>query len=200
MTRLPYATSEHFAELMRQSGLPENTPPTNAFRLLAHTPAIAASALQLILALLTETDLNPRLREMVILRVAQRCDGQYAWVQHAAIAVIVGVEHEQIAALERGEAPDGLFTDRERTAFIFAEEVLDTCRASDRTFAAVRAMFSPSEVLELLLLIGYFRMICGVMTTLHVELEPSFGAKILGMVCETDRGQILATTRRVSPC
>jgi|SRR5271165_6021793 len=188
MARLSYATSEQLAELMRESGLPENTPPTNAFRMLAHTPAIAASVLRLILALLTETDLNPRLREMLILRVAQRCDGQYAWVQHAAIAAIVGVEHEQIAALEHGAAPDGLFTDRERTAFIFADEVLDTCHATDRTFAAVRAMFSPSEILELLLLIGYFRMICGVMTTLHIELEPSFGAKILDMVRETDRG------------
>jgi 4-carboxymuconolactone decarboxylase len=185
MTRLPYATPAQFAELMRLSALPENTPQTNAFGMLAHTPAIGASTLRLVLALLTETDLEPRLRELVILRVAQRCDGRYVWVQHAAIAALVGVNDAQIAALERGETPDVLFADRERTAFVFADEVLDTCCATDDTFVAVREMFSPSEVLELLLLIGYFRMICGVMNTLHVELEPSFGAKILEMVQET---------------
>jgi len=38
-----------------------------------------------------------------------------------------------------------------------------------------------------LLLIGWFRLICGVMTTLHVPLEPSFGAKILDMVREKAR-------------
>ena len=184
MTRLPYATPAQLAELIRQSGLPQNTPKTNAFRMLAHAPAIGASTLRLVLALLTETDLEPRLRELVILRVAQRCDGRYAWVQHASVAAIVGVSDAQIAVLERGETPNALFADRERTAFAFADEVLDTCCATDDTFAAVREIFSPSEVLELLLLIGYFRMICGVMNTLQVELEPSFGVKILEMVQE----------------
>ena len=184
MTRLPYATPAQLAELIRQSGLPQNTPKTNAFRMLAHAPAIGASTLRLVLALLTETDLEPRLRELVILRVAQRCDGRYAWVQHASVAAIVGVSDAQIAVLERGETPNALFADRERTAFAFADEVLDTCSATDDTFAAVREIFSPTEVLELLLLIGYFRMICGVMNTLHVELEPSFGMKILEMVQE----------------
>ena len=184
MTRLPYATPAQLAELIRQSGLPQNTPKTNAFRMLAHAPAIGASTLRLVLALLTETDLEPRLRELVILRVAQRCDGRYAWVQHASVAAIVGVSDAQIAVLERGETPNALFADRERTAFAFADEVLDTCSATDDTFAAVREIFSPTEVLELLLLIGYFRMICGVMNTLQVELEPSFGVKILEMVQE----------------
>jgi len=144
MTRLPYATPAQLAELIRQSGLPQNTPKTNAFRMLAHAPAIGASTLRLVLALLTETDLEPRLRELVILRVAQRCDGRYAWVQHASIAAIVGVSDAQIAVLERGETPNALFADRERTAFAFADEVLDTCCATDDTFAAVREIFSPS--------------------------------------------------------
>ena len=113
--------------------------------------------------------------------------GRYAWVQHVDIAAIVGVNEAQIEALERGETPANLFSDRERTAFAFVDEALDTCRAEDDTFAAVRDMFSTGEVLELLLLIGYFRMICGVMPTLHFPLEPSFGAKILDMVRETAR-------------
>ena len=33
-------------------------------------------------------------------------------------------------------------------------------------------MFSPREILQLLLLIGYFRMIRDVMTALDVEVEP----------------------------
>src|SRR5271157_4123811 len=114
MARLPYATPAQLADLLRQSGLPENTPATNAFFTLAHTPAVGARALQLILALLTETDLDPKLRELVILRVAQRCDGTYPWVQHVAIARSVGVSKLQIAALERGETPGDLFEDRER--------------------------------------------------------------------------------------
>src|SRR5271157_945497 len=171
-SRLPYATSEQLADLVRQSGLPENTTATNAFCTLAHTPAVGARALQLVLALLTETDLDPKLRELVILRVAQRCDGPYAWSQHAAIARAIGVSEAQIAALEEGEKPADLFEDRDRTAFAFADEVVDSAGCGNDTFALVREMFSPRQVGELLILIGYFRMICGLMTTLDVEPEP----------------------------
>jgi alkylhydroperoxidase family enzyme len=161
MARLPYATEPRFPELMRHSGLPENTPLTNALCMVAHTPSIGAPLLRLVFELVTGTNLDPEMRELVVLRVAQRCGGRYAWVQHAGAAGQAGVSGAQIAALASGETPAALFSDRERTVFDLADEVLDDCRASDNTFAAVRRLFSPREVVELLLLIGYVRMICG---------------------------------------
>jgi len=92
MAPFHYAAPAQLAELMHQSGLPKNTPPTNAFRMLAHAPTVSAQTLRLVLTLLTETDLDPTLRELVILRVAQRCGGRYAWLQHVDIAAIVGVK------------------------------------------------------------------------------------------------------------
>jgi hypothetical protein len=68
MARLPYSNMERFAELLRQSGLPENTPAANAFRMFAHAPAVGAATLRLVFALLTETAFDPVLRELVILR------------------------------------------------------------------------------------------------------------------------------------
>ena len=53
------------------------------------------------------------------------------------------------------------------------------CRLRHWTFGMARNLCSPREVVELLLLIGYFRMICGVMTTLEVEVESPFGARVL---------------------
>ena len=105
MARICYASEVQVPELMRQADLPESTPSVNAFRMFAHAPAVVAATLRLVFALLTETDLDPKLRELVILRAAQRCECQYAWVQHVAIARGVGVEEAQIAALECGETP-----------------------------------------------------------------------------------------------
>lgn len=48
-----------------------------------------------------------------------------------------------------------MLDERERAAFALADEVLDSCRATDETFAVVREVFSPRELVELLLLIGY---------------------------------------------
>ena len=72
MARLCYATELQLAELIRRSGLPDNTPPANAFRMFAHAPALRAATLKLVFALLNETALDPVLRELVILRVTQR--------------------------------------------------------------------------------------------------------------------------------
>jgi 4-carboxymuconolactone decarboxylase len=189
MARLCYASEVQLAELMRQAGLPEGAPSANAFRMFAHTPAVGAATLRLVFALLTETDLDPRLRELVILRIAQRCDCQYAWVQHVAIARGIGVEEAQIAALECGETPLAAFEERVSMAFTLADEVLANGRATDHTFALARNLFSPRELVELLLLIGYFRMICGTMTTLEVEVESPFGAKVLDSLRDSTPGQ-----------
>jgi hypothetical protein len=71
----------------------------------------------------------------------------------------------------------------------FADEVVDHCRATDDTFAAVRELFSAREIVELLLLIGYFRMIYALMTTPEVEVEAPFGAKILESVGKPTRSR-----------
>jgi 4-carboxymuconolactone decarboxylase len=189
MARRPDATAAQFAELMRQGGFPAQTPQTHAFSTLAHAPAVSAPALSLVFALLNETALDPRLRELVILRVAQRSDGPYVWSQHVAIARTVGVTDAQMAALERGEVPPDLFTERERTAFALADEVLDVPRCSDHTFAAVRELFSARQIVELVLLIGYFRMISGLMTTLEVEVESPFGVELLNRARDAARGE-----------
>jgi hypothetical protein len=77
------------------------------------------------------------------------------------------------------EAVDGR---KHRMAFAFADDFLDGCRAAYDTFAMVRDLFSPREDVELLLLIGSFRMTCGVMTTLEIEVGSLFGAKVLDSV------------------
>ena len=66
-------------------------------------------------------------------------------------------------------------------AFVFADEILDTCRATDDTFRDVRELLSPRETVELALLIGYFRMISGLMTTLDVDVDAPFGVKLLDL-------------------
>ena len=74
-------------------------------------------------------------------------------------------------------------------AFVIPDEVLTTCRATDHTLALVRNLFSPREVVELLLLIGYFRMICVIVTTLEVEVASPFGAKVLDSLRDAAPGQ-----------
>jgi 4-carboxymuconolactone decarboxylase len=184
MARIPYATPAQYEELMRGIRLPEDTARTNAFRMLAHAPAIGGSVLRLIFTVLAEADLDFYLHELVILRVTQRCQAHYAWAQHAAIARGIGITDEHIAALERGDAPAALFTRRERVVVAFADEVLDATRVSDHTFALVREELSSREIVELLVTIGYFRMIGGLLATLDVDLDRPCALELLEMAYE----------------
>jgi len=184
MARIPYATTAQYEELMRDIRFPENATPMNAFRMLAHTPAIGGSALRLIHTILAEADLDFGLRALVILRVTQRCQARYAWVQYVAIAKAIGVGDSQIEALEQGNAPSGVFDRRERIVLAFTDEVLDSTRVSAHTFAQAREEFSARELVELLLTIGYFRMIGGLLTTLDIEFDVPCAVDLLELTCE----------------
>jgi alkylhydroperoxidase family enzyme len=184
MARIPYATAAQYEQLMRDIRLPEDTPRTNAFRMLAQSPAVGGSVLRLIFTILAETDLDFCLLELVVLRVTQRSRARYAWDQHAAVAKAIGVSDAQITALERGDAPGDIFTRRERIVLAFTDEVLDSTRVSADTFAQAREEFSAREVVELLLTIGYFRMISGLLTTLDIELDAPRAEELPELACE----------------
>jgi alkylhydroperoxidase family enzyme len=179
MARLPYADAEQLQAMLGRSPFPEDIHPGNVFRMLALAPDVGAAALGFIYALLTDSDLEPRLREIVILRAAQRSDAPYAFGQHAAIATSAGVPETQISSLQNGDVPDDLFDELERAALAFADEVLDCSHFSDATFVRTRECFSPRQVVELLLTAGCFRMMSRLVTLLELELEPSFGVQAL---------------------
>ena len=179
MARIPYASPEQYEELMRDIRLPADPARTNAFGVLAHAPAIGASVLKLIHTILTAADLDFFLHELVTLRVSQRCQARYAWSQHVAIAQAIGLTDAQAAALERGEAPAELFSARERALLAFTDELLDGPRVSDRSFERVQQEFSTREIVELLITIGYFRMVGSLLTTLDVELDPPQAEELL---------------------
>jgi len=184
MARIPYASPGQYEELIRNIRLPEDAARTNAFGMLAHAPAIGGSVLKLIHSILTAADLDFFLHELVILRVSQRIQAWYAWTQHIAIAQAIGLSEAQIAALARGETPEELFCPRERAVLAFTDEVLDGPRVSDDTFTRVCDWFSSREVVELLITIGYFRMIGALLTTLDVELDPPRAEELLELTCK----------------
>jgi 4-carboxymuconolactone decarboxylase len=171
MARIPYATPGECDALMREVRLPVDAVPTNSLRMLAHAPAIGGAVLRLIHTILANADLDLGLRELAILRVTQRDQTRYAWTQHAAIAKAIGVGESQIAALERGRIPAELFSSRERALLVFVDEALDLPRVTDETFARAQEEFTARELVELLLTIGYFRMIGRLLTTLDLEVE-----------------------------
>ena len=170
MARLPYADPDAAPERVRRAL--ENVPPLNVFRMVANAETAFRPWLAFGGALLSSLELDPRVRELAILRVARLSGAEYEWVQHVPIALAVGASQEQIDAVDRGEIDDDSLGDAERAALRFTTEVVREVRASDEALAALRAAgLSPREVVELLLVIGQYMLVARVAETAGIELD-----------------------------
>jgi 4-carboxymuconolactone decarboxylase len=143
----------------------------NVFRMLLQAPTCMRGFMSLGGAVLQRQQLDPRLRELAILRVAALSKAGYEWTQHVPIARAVGASDAEIAAMERGEL-GGL--DPEALAVVrFAEECLHDVRVSDATFAEARKHLSEQEVAELVLAVGFYMLVARWLETLGVDQEQS---------------------------
>ena len=78
--------------------------PFNIFRTLARHPKLMKRAMVLATGLLVKGNLPPRIREIVILRVAWRTGSDYEWGQHVRIGLDSGLARDEIDALATEEA------------------------------------------------------------------------------------------------
>jgi 4-carboxymuconolactone decarboxylase len=177
MARLPYVDPAEAPPHVRE--VLETLPPLNLFRMVAHAQSAVRPLLRLGGALLTEGELDDRLRELAILRVAQMSGAEYEWVQHVAIGQAVGVSDEEVAALEGGDAEADCFGDGERLVLAFTTEVVRDVGASQATFDRVAERFSPREVMELILTIGFYMMVARVMETTELDIDPPLGTAVI---------------------
>ncbi len=168
MARVPYVdVSAMPAPLQKAIG---DQPPLNLFRVLANAPEAARGFLALGGALLRRGELDPQLRELVIVRVGILSGADYEVHQHRQVARLVGVPTEKIEALD-GALDSPAFTAHERDVLRFTDAVLEQVKAPDDLYQPVAASLSEGELCELLLVIGFYMLVSRVLENLEVEIE-----------------------------
>ncbi len=162
MALIPYADEDPQDERAEAvlARLPE--PRINLFRMLANAPALIGPALRLGEAILTKSDLDPRLRELVILRAGHVTGSEYEVVQHEGIARLVGLTEEEIA----GVAGD------QRPALRLVDALLrDSGTPSPELVAEVEQELGRSQLLEVMLTAGYYAMLGGLMRAVRLDVD-----------------------------
>jgi 4-carboxymuconolactone decarboxylase len=123
---------------------------------------------------LLDGTLPGRLRELVILRTADRFGGRYEWAQHLPLAEAQGVTPAELAAI--GSVAGGLdavdWSPLDRAALRAVDETADAGSVSDGTWETLADLLRESELVELLLLIGHYMMLTTVLGSLRLQLEP----------------------------
>jgi 4-carboxymuconolactone decarboxylase len=167
VARLPYVDPQTAPERVREAL--ERVPPINIFRMTANAETAFRPWLAFGGALLSSLELDPRLRELVILQVGRLSGAEYEWVQHVPIALAVGATRDEVEAIERGEV-DAL-GEAEAAVLRFTAEVVRDVRASEAAFDAVAEHLSAREIVELLLVIGQYMLVARIALNADIEID-----------------------------
>lgn len=124
-------------------------------------------------SLLDRGPLGLRERELVINRTCALAGNEYEWGVHvSAFAAAARLTPEEIAATAGEGSAAACWSPAERALLAAAEALHDRAALSDAEFAALRAHYDEAQVLEAILLCGFYRTVSYVVGGLALPLEP----------------------------
>jgi 4-carboxymuconolactone decarboxylase len=147
-------------------------PPLNVFRMMANAPASLKPLLEFATSILFGSLLDPRKREIAILRVAHVTGSEYEWVQHVAVSKHAGLADAEIAAIRVPGPVTGLDAEG-RLLCRVADEISRDVRLSDEALQQILDRYGVRQATELILCCGYFNMLSRFLESTRVELESS---------------------------
>lgn len=145
--------------------------PLNIFLTLAKNEDLYTAFLSLGSYLLSRKGTIPRReREIVILRVGWNSGSEYEFGQHTLIGLHVGLTDAEISRL----ASDGVdgWDDGDATLVAMCDELCRDNVVSDATWARLAQRWSEPQLLELLVLAGFYRLVSGFLRSVGVQREP----------------------------
>jgi 4-carboxymuconolactone decarboxylase len=159
------------------SGGPEAPPMPAILGLLGHHPALAANWLAWNAGLLEAPVLDPRDRELLVLRVGWRAQCRYEWAQHVRMALDAGLTPEQVAAVasegdDDSDARTPVWSDRDRHLLAAADQMVVDHRVDDVTWRGLAAHFDEAQLLELLFVVGSYLCLALVLNSVGLVPDP----------------------------
>lgn len=154
----------------KEFGLDERFASLNAFRVMLNNPRAAGAVANLLRTLMFNNTVSSRARELVILRTGWRTRSEYEFCQHVRVSRDLKMSEEEILGVRD---PDGcaVYNNTDRAVIRMADELLDQSEVSQQTWATLEKSFSQAELVELLLIAGFWRMIAGYLKTAKVPLD-----------------------------
>jgi len=172
MARIPLPRRESLSDptmQQRWDRQAERGPVLNIMRLMMANPAIELNARQIWRA----SGLEPRQREIVILRSAFTQKSTYEWHQHVRIAKAEGLTAAEITAVGKWREST-LFSAAERALLAYVDELAAAPRPSDAVYGAFAAGRSDAEILGVTMLITLYFQLAHIMAAMDLETETPF--------------------------
>jgi alkylhydroperoxidase family enzyme len=142
----------------------------NIFRGLLHSTAGAGAFYGVIDALMFHNTVSSRTRELVILRIGWRAASEYVFCNHVNFSRDLGMSDEEILGV-RDPKQCRAYSETDHRVIDLADELYDSARVTPPTWSALESAFTLEELVELVLVAGFWRTIAGFLNTAEIPLD-----------------------------
>jgi 4-carboxymuconolactone decarboxylase len=160
------ATPEQLEVLERVR--PKGGNASNLFATVAKHPQLLRRWASFGNTLLRWGELPPIDREILVLRTTRNCGADYPWGQHDRAAEALGLSEEQRRQLAQDQ-PD--VDEPTRLLLDVADELHRDAVVSDANWARLVERYSEAQLIELVFVVGQYRLVSMLANTLAIEPE-----------------------------
>lgn len=168
MTRIPPLDPARFTE--EQKRLVGEWTHLEFSRVLINSPRMYGTFVPWLKAVIAETALPARDRQIVCLRMLELCGDVYEKTHHVVISRKCGLSDEEIAAFISGEGD--VLTDDDRDVLAACGELYRDQRIGDATWARLAQRYSQEQMMELVFLGGCYHTMAMLTKSFDMQLEP----------------------------
>lgn len=143
---------------------------SNLFMMLIRDFRLFRNWLMFAKQLMPNGRLDRRDTELAILRVGWNCRSRYEWGQHVDIGMRAGVTAEEITRVTQGPQAPG-WSPRHVALLTACDEFHSARMISEATWQQLAEHFDAKHLLELVMLIGHYEMLAGVLNSTGLPLD-----------------------------
>lgn len=170
--RVPLLPVDEAKAAADEAGVPDYMADLSIFQMLLNHPQLARSFNDMLATMLWHGALDPRLRELVIMRIGWLTGCDYEWTQHWRVASGLGVAAEDLLGVRDWQAYNG-FGPAERAVLAATDDLVRDGVVSAASWTACERELSADRkvLIELVTAIGAWRMVASILQSLQVPLE-----------------------------
>jgi alkylhydroperoxidase family enzyme len=167
---LPLISIDESAQLGEKLGIDRSFATSHVFRGLLNSPSATAGFYGLATTLLFHNKVAARTRELIILRIGWRTGSEYVFCIHVSASREIGMTDVEIFGV-RDPRRCHAYSKIDLAVLQLADELHERAEVTNPTWKALMEAFSSEELVELLLIGGFWRMAAGFVKSAKIKLD-----------------------------
>lgn len=167
MALVPYPDE---ATLSKEAAKILDLAPANITKMMAGMGPTFVPLMKLAATFFNEGALDPRLRELLTLRIGYQLNAKYMIAQHERMAKTLGVTTQEMAAVKE-VVPNKVFSEVENKALIVVDQLIFGVKAHEDDLLAAYAALGESAFHEMFVILGFYHMAARFLESLKIEID-----------------------------